>query len=198
MDNPHFPWLCPVRSCRKMLPTLYGLGKHFCVSWKAASFSCRKMDADAAQNAHRAASFNDNLDGTLTDLGAYCDPAQGNGRYSGGSAKPAMIVSKKPMSLAESPMAEPGLHFRAMSTSTKRRHEAVLDDDDDDDSTVSEDEPVESGRAKRQRLSTRSDEENKSFDMANPDRPYNMWFGKESSLIVSHSTNVPRQMSWVS
>jgi hypothetical protein len=30
--DPLFPWVCPVRSCRKLLPTLTGLGKHFIVS----------------------------------------------------------------------------------------------------------------------------------------------------------------------
>ncbi|KAL2134087.1 hypothetical protein VTI74DRAFT_1083 [Chaetomium olivicolor] len=60
-NDPDFPWLCPVRSCSRLLPSLAGLGKHFC-------------------NAHRASLFNDNLDGTLTDLGTYADPAQGNGK----------------------------------------------------------------------------------------------------------------------
>lgn len=30
--NQTFPWICPVRNCRRMLPSLVGLGKHFCVS----------------------------------------------------------------------------------------------------------------------------------------------------------------------
>ncbi|KAL2166791.1 hypothetical protein VTG60DRAFT_2144 [Thermothelomyces hinnuleus] len=58
-----FPWICPVRSCRKMLPSLNGLGRHFC-------------------NSHRAARLNDNQDGTLTDLGTYADPTTGDGRHS--------------------------------------------------------------------------------------------------------------------
>ncbi|KAH6640245.1 hypothetical protein F5144DRAFT_88771 [Chaetomium tenue] len=31
-DDPAFPWVCPVRSCEKMLSSLNGLGRHFCVS----------------------------------------------------------------------------------------------------------------------------------------------------------------------
>ncbi|XXG93771.1 hypothetical protein Hte_000020 [Hypoxylon texense] len=46
-DDPQFPWICPVRSCRATFGTLIGLGSHF-------SF------------VHRASLLNDNEDGTLS------------------------------------------------------------------------------------------------------------------------------------
>ncbi|KAM7200023.1 hypothetical protein V8F33_004197 [Rhypophila sp. PSN 637] len=89
--NTAFPWICPVRSCRRMLPGLVGLGKHFC-------------------NSHRAVKLNDNMDGTLSDIGYWTDPTRGDGRNKGGTAKPPLVVSRKPMSLEISPMVEPALH----------------------------------------------------------------------------------------
>ncbi|AEO63867.1 uncharacterized protein THITE_2109463 [Thermothielavioides terrestris NRRL 8126] len=31
-DDPAYPWLCAVRSCRRMFESLHGLGRHYCVS----------------------------------------------------------------------------------------------------------------------------------------------------------------------
>ena len=31
-DDPEYPWICPIRSCRVMVTTIHDLGKHFCVS----------------------------------------------------------------------------------------------------------------------------------------------------------------------
>ncbi|KAA8632874.1 hypothetical protein SMACR_03360 [Sordaria macrospora] len=87
-DQPDLPWICPIRTCRALLPGLTGLGRHFGV-------------------VHRACRLNDNLDGTLTDLGTYADPTPGNGRRFGGIPRSCIMVSKKYMSLAESPMVEP-------------------------------------------------------------------------------------------
>lgn len=87
-DQPDLPWICPIRTCRALLPGLTGLGRHFGV-------------------VHRACRLNDNLDGTLTDLGTYADPTPGNGRRFGGIPRSCIMVSKKYMSLTESPMVEP-------------------------------------------------------------------------------------------
>ncbi|KAK3349825.1 hypothetical protein B0T25DRAFT_549026 [Lasiosphaeria hispida] len=87
---PGVPWICPIRSCRKLVASLFGLGRHSC-------------------NAHRAACLNDNLDGTLTFLGTYADPLPGNGKYSGGNAKRAIVVSKGPLSVIDAPAVEPSL-----------------------------------------------------------------------------------------
>lgn len=46
-DDPQFPWICPVRSCRATFGTLTGLGSHFSL-------------------VHRASLLNDNEDGTLS------------------------------------------------------------------------------------------------------------------------------------
>ncbi|KAL2257274.1 hypothetical protein VTK26DRAFT_394 [Humicola hyalothermophila] len=150
LDHPEFPWICPVRACRKMLPTLMGLGKHFC-------------------NSHRAAQLNDNLDGTLTDLGTYANPNAGNGKYSGSFAKPPIIVSKKAMTLAEAPMLEPTLHYRAALKFNKptvpqrggpyRRSGATETPIEDDEASS---EVTDEATAK-------------ALHMANPDRPYDTW-----------------------
>ncbi|KAK3401725.1 hypothetical protein B0T20DRAFT_345266 [Sordaria brevicollis] len=87
-NHPDLPWICPIRNCRVLLPGLMGLGRHFGMS-------------------HRACRLNDNLDGTLTDLGRYADPTHGDGRKFSGTTKPCIIVSKKYMSLEQSPMVEP-------------------------------------------------------------------------------------------
>jgi hypothetical protein len=159
------------------------LGKHFC-------------------NSHRATRFNDNLDGTLTDLGTYSDPAQGNGRRLNGFAKPALIVSKKAMTLDESPMAEITLHLKAQqatkSTNPQRGgphrrstlNKATPNYDDDADT---EDEPLiratRSG-GKPQPASPAA-AETRHFDMANPDRPYNMWIVKPKAFVrQSHAVFV--------
>jgi hypothetical protein len=147
--------------------------------------------------------LNDNLDGTVTDLGTYSDPTHGNGRRSSGFAKPAVIVSKKATTLDESPLAEITLHVNgqqaAKSTNPQRGgphrrsalSKAAPKDDDDADT---EDEPLiratRSG-GKPQPASPAAAAENRRFDMANPDRPYNMWLGKPKHLVPqSHAACV--------
>ncbi|KAK5658106.1 hypothetical protein OQA88_2662 [Cercophora sp. LCS_1] len=106
------PWICPIRSCRVMTSELLGLGRHF--------------------NSHRAVCLNDNLDGTLTIVGEYDDPRPGNGLASGGSYKPAIIVSKRAMSLAEAPLAEPKTTTKAaMFKTAPTLTQAKVEDSDD-------------------------------------------------------------------
>ncbi|KAK4169978.1 hypothetical protein QBC43DRAFT_283544 [Cladorrhinum sp. PSN259] len=63
-------------------------------------------DPSLPWNAHQAASLNDNLDGTLSDIGYYADPERGNGVSSGGAVKPPVIMSKQWMSLEEAPLVD--------------------------------------------------------------------------------------------
>ncbi|KAK3902144.1 hypothetical protein C8A05DRAFT_34177 [Staphylotrichum tortipilum] len=174
-DDPYYPWLCPVRSCRKMLPSFSGLGKHFC-------------------NSHRATQLNDNMDGTLTDLGPYSDPTHGNGRSSGGFARPCLVISQKPMTLDESPMAEPSLHRKAPGGThptvpkrggPRRRSTAASaapEADDDSDSAFEETQSLQAATA---------GDPSRVFDMANPDRPYNQWPGPSGQLITTYGALLP-------
>ncbi|KAK0640749.1 hypothetical protein B0T16DRAFT_418407 [Cercophora newfieldiana] len=86
-DDARNPYICPIRSCRITNPTPSGLGSHF-------------------NNAHRGACLNDNLDGTLSEVGTYANQAT-DGLRNGGVPIPAIIVSKGYTSFDSSPMATP-------------------------------------------------------------------------------------------
>ncbi|ROW06802.1 hypothetical protein VMCG_04124 [Cytospora schulzeri] len=77
---PGYPWICPVRSCRLVHKRIAGLGSHFIAK-------------------HRGCLFNDNLDGTLSQVGIYNKPVSGN-------TCPALIISKEPLDKTESPMEQ--------------------------------------------------------------------------------------------
>ncbi|GAB1315463.1 hypothetical protein MFIFM68171_05673 [Madurella fahalii] len=158
-----------------MLATLPGLGKHFI-------------------NIHRAARLNDNLDGTFSDLGMYSDRTAGDGRGSGGFAKPPLVVSKTRMSLTESPMVEPSLHRPApppKPTVPQRGgpRQMMAGDEaasDGGDSTTSDIVSISSdsagGPAGGERV----------LDMANADRPYNMYPSDEpGKLATAYGALIP-------
>ncbi len=156
------------------------------------------IDTDLSlQITHRATRFNDNLDGTLTDLGPYIAAAAGDGRDTGGFAKPPLIVSKGIMSLTESPMVEPSLHKRALlastpanSRTTRSQRHALSDQStsEDGDSDYSDDKPL--ARARRSvtkpQLPPRTDR-GRRLSMANPDRRYDEWLGRPELCSVSIS-----------
>ncbi|KAI0600338.1 hypothetical protein F4775DRAFT_81221 [Biscogniauxia sp. FL1348] len=77
-DNPDYPWVCPIRSCRTLFRTLWGLGGHF-------------------NRLHRGCDLNDNLDGTLSVV----KTREGKGVLQ------SKIVSKMPLDPNEPPMPEP-------------------------------------------------------------------------------------------
>lgn len=192
-DNPHFPWRCPVRSCRKLFTTLSGLGRHFCVSRSTARLASRfgaHIRCLTWQNSHRAARLNDNMDGTFSDLGQYVGAIVGDGRNSGGFAKPPIVVSKKPMSLVESPMVEPREYPIRPTVpqrgGPRRSQTADAASDGADGHADSENDAASrvSISESNQRLSPPAGGD-KVFTMANPDRPYNMWPGKCRCLLRS-------------
>ena len=170
-----------------MLPTLKGLGTHFNVSCSEIPFPMLNLALTGMQNIHRAVRLNDNLDGTLTDLGTYADLTYRDGRKSGSFAKPALIVSKKLISLSESPIVEssPSRVFYPKPTVPQRggpsRRSAVRKavSEEVEYSAASESEAVPDGspdpKSRRLRTSTGT---NKHLDLANPDRPYDMWPSK--------------------
>ncbi|KAK1836351.1 hypothetical protein QBC39DRAFT_337841 [Podospora conica] len=157
------PWICPIRSCRRKYPGILNLRSHF-------------------MNSHRAACFNDNLDGTLTDLGTYDDPIPGNGRRNGGVAKRPILVSKGPMSLSAHPL-EPERIGGTKQTSSSlptplepRKRRATnptpsLDGFESDPTTSEEDEP--SANLPKGTI----------IQMANPDRKYNRWTDESGKLV---------------
>lgn len=150
------------------------------------------------QNAHRAGSFNDNMDGTLSDLGTWTDPTRGDGKAQGGSAKPPIIVSKKALSLAESPMVDATLHTNARPNQQKQTRSSLpakggprqslgssrqslgsykprqRDDDlEDSENDTTSDHSVE----QKLRKPTQAVQET-FLEMANPDRRYDAWHGE--------------------
>ena len=155
-------------------------------------------DTDVLQNSHRATRFNDNLDGTLTDLGTYTAFAPGDGKHSGGFAKPPLIVSKGPMGLAESPMVEPSLHLKAALASgptIPRRggpHRRLVADQPvfsiDSDSSDTDHTSIASATRHASKSHQPSSETDavRRFTMANPDRPYDMWPGKREPSVLYH------------
>ena len=173
-----------------------GLGKHFCVGPVAVASA--GTTTDVLQNSHRAARFNDNLDGTLTDLGTYGAFAPGDGKTSGGFAKPPLIVSKGSMSLAESPMVVPSLNYNAERAGLKptipqrggphRRSVAdrqpVLGDSDaaeTDDASI----PHATRSISKPPQPSSETGPGRQFTMANPDRPYDMWPGKREPCVFT-------------
>lgn len=74
-----FPWICPVRSCRRALPRLITLAGHIPAS-------------------HHATTLNDNRDGTLSVLGTYTGLAK---------FRPPVIQSKNALGPEEPPAVEP-------------------------------------------------------------------------------------------
>lgn len=166
-DYPDLPWICPVRNCRALLPGITGLGRHFGV-------------------VHRACRLNDNLDGTLTDLGRYADPTPGDGRKCGGTTKSCIIVSKKYMSLEESPIVEPKPYTyyfyknKPILEGPKRelRRRSQVDEATIQTSTISDDE-----------LSLQATE--KILVNAKSGRPYNMWPDESGELKHLLGTLLP-------
>ncbi|KAH6843364.1 hypothetical protein B0I37DRAFT_216685 [Chaetomium sp. MPI-CAGE-AT-0009] len=167
-----------------MLPGLNGLGRHFC-------------------NSHRATRFNDNEDGTLTDLGTYANPNTGNGRSSGGFAKPPLVVSKKQMTLAEAPMVPSSLHYGAhlhltsKPTIPQRGGPRRLSTNapnplsgDSDSAETDDDEPTSPSEVSEVSAAN-APSESRQFDMANPDRPYNMWRDSSGTLVPLNNVLIP-------
>lgn len=89
--NPEYPWICPIRSCRQLFAAIQCLGSHFVA-------------------AHRGRLLNDNLDGTLSDRGAYItkNPKMRPKSY---------IVSQEPLGPSEPPMPDPSFP-KSMRTHT--------------------------------------------------------------------------------
>lgn len=80
-DHPNYPFICPIRDCRRTLPSLFALGGHFGA-------------------AHKFTQVNDNLDGTFTQVGTYKNAV---------GSSPCMVVSQMPLPLNALPPAEPRL-----------------------------------------------------------------------------------------
>ncbi|KAG5917645.1 hypothetical protein E4U61_002532 [Claviceps capensis] len=80
-DDPDFPFICPIRSCRRTLPNLFALGGHF-------------------NAGHSRVQVHDNLDGTFTQLGTYTNAT---------GSHPCIVVSKGPPPPGALPPVEPRL-----------------------------------------------------------------------------------------
>ncbi|KAK3952870.1 hypothetical protein QBC32DRAFT_259265 [Pseudoneurospora amorphoporcata] len=157
-----FPWICPVRSCRTLHSKIKALGNHF-------------------SHGHKGACLNDNLDGTLTFLGLYTTKQM--------IKQPPIIVSKKAMSLDDSPMLEPshtaanyykykvGFPEKALNEQTLRREAHTKE--------------VVSSQAIVAVQGPPLPKPEKVFTMADPDRPYNMWPDPTGKLEHIHGCLLP-------
>ncbi len=123
-------------------------------------------------------------------VGSWSDRTTGNGKPSGGAPKPAIIVSKRPLSLTESPLVEPELNYRALKPKVQRggpgrqsiRREIPQTDDsegDDDEIDAHDTTDTEVSDEKGPRMVVHQ-QPPEFIDMANPDRSYDMWPGKVS------------------
>jgi hypothetical protein len=97
-ENPDYPWICSIRTCRQIFSELFGLGRHF-------------------TNAHRGQLLNDNQDGTLTIVGQYAQRGPGNGKLKTGRVKVPLVVSADPL-----PSDAPAL----LLPSHSRKHREIL------------------------------------------------------------------------
>ncbi|TLD28323.1 hypothetical protein PspLS_03592 [Pyricularia sp. CBS 133598] len=81
-NNPSYPWICPVRDCRRLCASRQALGGHFI--------------------RHRKSLLNDNRDGTFTVVGTYAEQLLGE------RGLPAVVIAQKPGNTA--PMEVPSEH----------------------------------------------------------------------------------------
>ncbi|KAK4176942.1 hypothetical protein QBC36DRAFT_186260, partial [Triangularia setosa] len=186
-DHPEFPWICPVRSCRELFDSLFGLGKHFNLT-------------------HRASRVNDNLDGTLSELGKYGSATKGDGILHGGYGKPPILVSKKTISLDDDPIVEPSLQRArdrvAKSLGQKQgllaRRRSQLHASDNEKDTLPDSPPPLPASA---RTSTRSQTTGtprvatttpvQRLTTAEDSRPYTMWPDDNEQLVHMHGALIP-------
>ncbi|KAF7550346.1 hypothetical protein G7Z17_g5772 [Cylindrodendrum hubeiense] len=87
--DPEYSFICPVRDCRRLFPSLKGLGGHFAAG-------------------HNTLTFNDNGDGTLSKVGSYVNHGPGG--------TPGIVVSRHALPPDAPPPVDPGLSFFAART----------------------------------------------------------------------------------
>ncbi|KAL2134695.1 hypothetical protein VTI74DRAFT_11099 [Chaetomium olivicolor] len=85
--TPHHPWICPVRSCRKVFTRLSQLGVHF-------------------SRIHRGVLLHDNQDGTFAECGKYA-PLRGGPHQVSKPEQPAIVVSRGPAGPSDPPPLAP-------------------------------------------------------------------------------------------
>ncbi|KAK0743884.1 hypothetical protein B0T18DRAFT_372064 [Schizothecium vesticola] len=152
------PWICPIRSCRVRYLGMLNLRSHFV-------------------NSHRATCLNDNLDGTLTIVGSYAGRVAGNGMKASGVPRPAILVSKGPMSLSVHPLAPEKIGSSKQGSlriqtpkrqATKSTTRPMLGGSESDEASVIASSAIGESRTGKGTKGT-------SLQMANPDRAYNQW-----------------------
>ncbi|KAL2018233.1 hypothetical protein VTK56DRAFT_1140 [Thermocarpiscus australiensis] len=85
--TPQHPWICPIRSCRKVFEKLRQLGHHFNIK-------------------HRGILLHDNDDGTFSERGKYA-PRIRDGYRLTGVKKPAIVISRGPADHSDPPPRSP-------------------------------------------------------------------------------------------
>ncbi|KAK4159973.1 hypothetical protein QBC43DRAFT_326194 [Cladorrhinum sp. PSN259] len=190
-DSPDFPWICPIRSCRELFVTIFGLGKHFNTS-------------------HRASRLNDNIDGTFTELSKYATATSGDGVACGGYPKPPIVVAKRALG-RHLPMAEPNLErARARMVNSNKQRQYIeargARKSVPADASVDELSPPTSTSQERTRPTRHSlpvpdkasiqktnpkPTTQKGLTMANAKRPYNEWTDGNGDLVTFQGVLIP-------
>ncbi|KAH6893003.1 hypothetical protein B0T10DRAFT_481239 [Thelonectria olida] len=98
-SDPEYPFICPVRDCRRLFKNLIAISGHFGAG-------------------HNARTFNDNGDATLSTIGKYTQPISTVGMR----GCPAIVISQTPLPPDAPPPASPGLSATALA---KRERDLV-------------------------------------------------------------------------
>ena len=91
--TPEHPWICPIRSCRRVFAKIPQLGSHFNVGVLPRDVSAL---ANPSQRLHRGAQLHDNEDGTLSER-TPAFPRRGGSVQK----QPAVVVSRGPADPSE-------------------------------------------------------------------------------------------------
>ncbi|KAB5549560.1 hypothetical protein GE09DRAFT_1126875, partial [Coniochaeta sp. 2T2.1] len=172
------PWICPVRSCRRLFPSISALGNHF-------------------KTVHRGCCLNDNLDGTFTELDKYADRTKPD--INGSLVllpKPPIVVSTGLMSSRGFPLAAPEPHASYQENTTpKKRARDDANDDASQHGCASWDD--DRGPASRRRLSEReksvatSDPPLQRLVTSHSGHPYIMWPDESGVLVTTYGALLP-------
>lgn len=138
------------------------------------------------------------MDGTLSELGKYDSATKGDGILHGGYAKPPLLVSKKPISLADDPMVELSVQ-RARDNVAKKliQSQGLLAPRDEEESTLDSPCPPPS----LTRASTRSQTAvtpltaptvpAEGLTTTEDNRPYTMWLDNNGQLVRINGALLP-------
>ncbi|AEO60865.1 hypothetical protein MYCTH_2310549 [Thermothelomyces thermophilus ATCC 42464] len=175
--TPGRPWICPVRSCRKVFAKLRELGSHF-------------------NRGHRGAQLHDNEDGTLSE--------RTTGRLRRPSSKlaapfPAVVISRGPPDPAEAPAVEPSFPTLVPGKQLLGVQDASMLEGNDDidldtEGTTNTGDEANIGSAIEESQEATPITTNgvpTNIAEAEPGRPYTMWPDENGELVPTYGSLLP-------